>query len=352
MRQLRGYMQTMEVDREAARTLPSILADLFDQHVSQHALLADEQDRGADFIIDAGERRWFVQVKSSSSPGVVTAAAERLTTQPRADGALPLLVVPFMSPAGAKAAEARRLNWVDLSGNAHLRDEGLVVWVQGHPNRFVTRGRPASPFAPKSSRITRALLLDPPRWWRQKELAEHTDLDPGRVSRVVRALESEELLVRDGHRLRPRDPDLLLDAWADDYRFDRHDIITGHVSGNGIELARMLGASLMNEGIDHALTGLPAAWLLDRFVQFRVVSVYVSGDPRIAADAVGLRRNERGANVQLIGPNDRGVFDGQRSVDGLPCVAPVQIYLDLRHLPERAAEAAEELRAEGGLWRG
>jgi hypothetical protein len=78
--------------------------------------------------------------------------------------------------------------------------------------------------------------------------------------------------------------------------------------------------------------------------------VYVQGDPRDAADAIEMRRNERGANVQLIGPDDRGVFDGQRDIDELPCVVPVQVYLDLLALPERAREAAEELRHSGELW--
>ena len=50
-----------------------------------------------------------------------------------------------MTPAGAKAAEERGLNWIDLSGNAHLRDEQLYVWVQGRPNQFVKPGRPSSP---------------------------------------------------------------------------------------------------------------------------------------------------------------------------------------------------------------
>jgi len=54
--------------------------------------------------------------------------------------------------------------------------------------------------------------------------------------------------------------------------------------------------------------------------------------------------------VQLIGPDDRGVFDGRRQADGLSCVAPVQVYLDLLHLPGRAAEAAEQLRLDGGSW--
>jgi hypothetical protein len=342
-------MQAVEFEREAVHRLPGILAELFDEPEPGSALVLEPADRGVDVAIDAGGRRWVIQAKTSSSPGTVATAADRLAALD-VGGAIPVLVVPYMSPAGAKAAAERRLNWIDLSGNASLRDDDLYVWVQGRPNQFGPRGRPASPFAPKSSRVTRALLLDPARWWRQKDLAEHTDLDPGRVSRVVHRLDDEQLLERDSARLRPRDPGLLLDAWADDYRFDRHDIITGHLTGSGVELARELHASLDAEAIDHAFTGLPAAWALDPFARFRLVSLYVAGDPRAAAETVGLRRNERGANVQIIGPDDRGVFDGQRRIEQLPCVAPVQIYLDLGHLPERAAEAAEHLRTDGSLW--
>lgn len=343
-------MQAAQFEREAIHRLPGIIAELFDEPAQTAALLPEDANRAVDVVIDAAGRRWAIEAKASSSPGTVAAAANHLAALDL-PGAVAVLVVPYMTPAGAKAAAERRLNWIDLSGNASLRDEELYVWVQGRPNQFSVPGRPSSPFAPKSSRVARTLLLDPARWWLQKELAERTDLDPGRISRVVRRLDDDELLARDGSRLRPRDPSLLLDAWSDDYRFDRHDIVTGHLSGDGLELARELHDELDQNAIDHAFTGLPAAWALDRFARFRLVSVYVAGDPRAAADAVGLRRNERGANVQLIGPDDRGVFDGQQVVDDLPCVAPVQVYLDLGRLPERAAEAAEQLRSEGGLWR-
>lgn len=46
----------------------------------------------------------------------------------------------------------------------------------------------------------------------------------------------------------------------------------------------------------------------------------------------------------MVRPVDDGVFVGAGSVDGLPCVHPLQVYLDLKAQPERAAEAAVELR--------
>lgn len=338
------------IEREALHRLPAVLGELLDEPLGPNDLWRDSPDAGVDVIADARGRRWVFQIKSSSRPGLVATAAEQIAAMGEVD-AIAVLVVPFMTPAGAKSAAERSLNWLDLSGNAHLRtDDGLYIHVEGHPNQYASRGRPSSPFAPKSSRVAHAMLLEPGRWWRQKGLAEIADLDDGHVSRIVRRLADDALLDRQGNEVRPRDPELLLDAWADDYRFERHDIVIGHATGSGIELARELHKRLERAEIDHAFTGLPAAWALNQFARFRLNTVYVHGDPREAADAVDLRRNERGANVQIVGPDDRGVFLGQRELEDLPCVSPVQIYLDLGHLPERADDAARQLRDDGLLW--
>jgi hypothetical protein len=334
------------IEREAARRIPEILADLLGE--TRANVVAEEGE--IDLVVtDAHERRWVFEVKASSGPGVVANAARHLRRVADKE-AIAVLVVPHMTPSGADAAADEGLNWIDLAGNAHIRAQNLLLSRQGRPNPFPSRGRPSSPFAPKSARVARALLRDPKRWWRQKDLAESTGLDDGRISRIVRRLDAEQLLERDDALFRAADPDLLLDAWADDYRFDKHDIVVGHASGSGIELARDLSRRLDEIQVGHAFTGLPAAWLFDRFAGFRLNTIYVDGDPRDAADRLGLRRNERGANVQLVGPNDQGVLSDRREIDGLPIVSPVQVYLDLRHLPERAAEAAEHLRGERLLW--
>ena len=164
-------------------------------------------------------------------------------------------------------------------------------------------------------------------------------------ARARRLRDDEELLLERREReLRPRDPDRLLDAWAQDYRFTHHDILTGHISGSGIELAHDLAQRLGALDVRHAFTGLPAAWTIDHFARFRLTTVYVEGDPRDAAKRLELRQASAGANVQLIGPDDLGLFIGEHLHDGLNCVSPVQVYLDLLHLPERAHEAAEHLR--------
>lgn len=313
-------------------------------------LLPGAPEQGWDAqLLDEQERTWHFEVKSASTPGLIARAAENLARVADHD-AISVLVVPFMTPAGARTAAKHELNWIDLSGNARVRADQLYVSREGRPNAFPARGRPASAFAPVSARVARQLLADPKHWWLQKDLATSTGLDAGRVSRIVRKLDDDGLLARRGREVRPADPALLLDAWADAYRFDQHDIVLGHASGSGVELARGLSASLASLGIRHALTGLPAAWLLDRFASFRLSTIYVEGDPREAADRLELRQHERGANVQIVGPNDLHVMSGASEIEGTPVVAAAQVYLDLLAMPERAREAAEHLCSAGKLW--
>jgi hypothetical protein len=342
-------------EREALHRIPGLLAGLLDEPDLELATEGSQGDSRIDFLArDAKGRQWVFEIKGSSGPGQVDQAAKQLRDfADAADAdAIPILVVPYMSEAGAETAEREALNWIDLSGNASIRDENLRVWVQGRPNELRTPGRPSSPFAPKSARISRVLLLEPKRWWRQKDLAVATQLNDGNVSRIVGRLDEEALLERRNKELRPRDPDLLLDAWAQEYRFDRHDPLPGHVSGSGIEVARSLSANLTKRQVAHAFTGLPAAWAIDRFARFRLTTVYVDGDPREIVERLDIRQDPTGANVQILGPDDAGVFAGEQDCDGLRCVSTLQAYLDLLYLPERAAEAAQHLRDHHLDWHG
>jgi hypothetical protein len=63
-----------------------------------------------------------------------------------------------------------------------------------------------------------------------------------------------------------------------------------------------------------------------------------------ARQEMGFREESRGENVWLVLPNDEGVFHGATERDGVRCVHPIQVYLDLRNHPERSTEAAEHLR--------
>ena len=156
-----------------------------------------------------------------------------------------------------------------------------------------------------------------------------------------------------GGAVRVSNPSLLLDAWAEAYDFDKHMILRGHVSAGATEvlLPRMQKA-FDNGKLRHATTGLAAARLYTQFAGFRLVTVFVEKRPPDALlREVGFREEPRGANVWLVVPNDEGVFDGAKKQQGVDCAHPVQVYLDLQAHPERAQEAAAELRARLLKWK-
>jgi hypothetical protein len=236
---------------------------------------------------------------------------------------------------------------MDLSGNARLAAPGLRVNIEGKPNQFKRPGRPRSLFAPRSSRIARCLLIEPDHAMRQRGLAKAAGLDEGFTSRIVRQLEQEQLVAREpSGAVRVADFDAMLEAWREAYDFSKHHIVRGHIAARSSdEVLRQVAAQLKRDKIEHAATGLAGAWLLNQFAGFRLVVLYVAQLPSAEAhQALGFREESRGEKVWLVVPNDEGVFHGAAEHEGIRCVHPVQVYLDLKGHPERSAEAAQQLR--------
>jgi hypothetical protein len=310
---------------------------------------------GIDLVVSAAGRTFAVEVVGASAAGPVATCAERAAMAAKAirKRAVPVVAVPFMGDSGKQACERAGVSWFDFSGNAHIIAPGIRVIIDGRPNQFRVRGRPASAFAPRSSRVARYLLMHAGQAVIQREIARATGVSEGFVSRIVARLEEEHYVTRDEEgALRLTDAHLLLDAWREQYRFAKHAIIRGHVaSRSGDALAHQVGDTFKDRGVEHAATGLAAAWQLSRFATFRIATFYVDAEPQPAIkDELGFREDSRGANLWLVVPNDAGVFQGAQERDGLRCVHPVQAYLDLKEHPERAAEAADRLRAEFLNW--
>ncbi len=189
--------------------------------------------------------------------------------------------------------------------------------------------------------------MHPRRGILQHELAAATGVDEGFTSRIVSRLEEDGLVVREANgAIQPGDPALLLDAWREAYDFARHPIVRGHVAArSGEELLDRLSSVLRARGAGHAATGLAAAWVQARFGGFRIATIYLQDEPPASLlDALSFREELRGANVWLALPNDAGVFQGASDLRVVRCVHPVQTYLDLKGHPERAEEAAEQVR--------
>jgi hypothetical protein len=329
------------------------LEQLFERRTRTVAVKRDEID--AAFRI--GPWTVLIEVKAAMGSAQIAQAAHQLRAYRDAHSpeALPLVVVPFMGPAGQQLCRELGVSWLDLSGNADIRGDDLLIHVEGHANKFKTRGRQSSVFAPKASRVVRVLLADLATPLTHRDLVERSGLGAGYVSRIVGAIEKAGYISRNttNGTLKVRDPDLLLRDWRSAYQFEKHEIYRAHVAVSDDEdLLGLLGDRIGGLGIRYAATGLAAAWLLTSFVGFRIVTFFVERPlTEHETKALWLRWSDRGANTWLVVPNDEGVFYRADTMTGsIPCVHPVQAYLDLRAHPERATEAAEVVRRRYLSW--
>jgi hypothetical protein len=338
--------------RQILETLASVLG------VSPGAIRAVSAAKApsANAIFTALERTFVVNFKRTTSAASIAFAAERVLewTARMRGSVVPLVVVPYMGEVGRRACAEAGASWLDLSGNAHIVADTLRIHFEGRPNRFRSVGRPANVFASKSARVVRWLLIHADAFLTQREIARATNMGEGFVSRIVARLEGESFVLRgEQSGIRPRDPSLLLEAWRERYDFSGHHIVRGHVAArSGDALLRSTAEALDAEKAEYAATGLAAAWAFTRFAAFQLTTIYLADDPSPALiHRLGFREEPRGANLWLVIPKDVGVFQGAMLEEGVRCVHPVQAYLDLKAQPERAAEAAERLRAERLMWR-
>ena len=197
---------TKSIEREALRRIPHLLAELLDEPNVELVGKDSQVNSGIDLLArDAQGRRWAFEFKASSRPGQVDQAARQLDAV-RPTEAIPVLVVPFMSKAGAERLSGRSELDRPLRQCPHP-GRGPACEGAGKAREFRTAGRPSSPSRQRAHGFRGRFCSNRRRWWRQKDLADATHLDDGNVSRVVRRLDEEALLERRDRRAassRPR----------------------------------------------------------------------------------------------------------------------------------------------------
>ena len=337
---------------EALKRVPELLRELtyVDVALVPDAVVQGHTRHGPDLVLSVADGVFWVEYKPRSVAESIGGALAQVDSWLALDGVsswTPLVVVPHMGDVGRRLCEQAGVNWLDLSGNAHVRAPGLNVNVSGQPNLYPATGRPQNLFAPKAARVARALLMHPNRRWSHQSLVSETALSKGYVSKLLSRMETAAFVEKgEGLNYVLRDSESLLTAWTESYDFTRQRVVRGFVAERTPEaILRRLVERLNGIAVRVAITGLAAAWHYDRHAGYRLCSLYASPMPvseRLAE--FGFRQVESGANTWLVEPSDDSVFTGAVAGDGLPYVSPLQAYLDLKGHPERAAEAADVLR--------
>ena len=347
------------VSEQSIRKIPSVLANLLG--VEEKSLVVRELNGPSRYkpscIVKYGPHLFVIEYKAPGTPGRISQAIRPVREFTGHNVNLVRIVATsHMGEKGADLCQEANVSWLDLSGNARIIAKGLNINVRGRKNMVKQRGRRANLFSPRSSNIARQLLFEYGKPFTQQELAIRSGLDRGYTSRIVKRLDEEGFIKRDrgdkGGKIWLPNPELLLEAWRDEYDFQKHQIFHGHVaSRSGESTQSQVSRALRGLGEEHFATGLGAAWLYNKFTSFRMTTIYLRDYPsKRIRDAIKVDMGEEGANLWMVVPCDRGVLDGRRVNDEIPIVSPIQTYLDLKSHPERASEAAAELRKTHLTW--
>lgn len=255
-----------------------------------------------------------------------------------------MVAAPYITPEGAKICRDDNVSYFDLAGNCRIATGLIFIERTGQPNPFRKNVMAApSLYGMRGERILRILLNEPAKGWKVAPLVEQAGVSAGTVS-IVRKL----LLERDWAKDTPdgivlTQPQKLLRDWAQVWGRRPYKPYPCFTRLGLAETEKKLAEFAAKNGRKFALTGVAAAWRHAPMTRYQRTQVYFDGEPDEIALALDLKKTETGANVHLLMPRDRGVFDFVETIDGLPVVGLVQTYLDLQRDPARGAEAAEHL---------
>ncbi len=294
----------------------------------------------------------IVEVKSNPVEprrvGRLASELKALSSSTYAQAGIPpiyLLVSTYLSPRTRERLAEDGLSYADATGNLRFTVDRPAVFIetQGADKNPYREQRPLHSLkGGRAARVARGLLdYRPP--FGTRELAAETASSAAMVSRVCRLLEPDEIVTKAS----PRGPIVAVDwealvrRWAVDYDFASSNTLTTWLEPRG---PRALFAGLRDAESRYTVTGSFAAYRLAPIAEPRLVTLYAD-DPETAAESLGLRPAETGANVLLVRPFDPVVFERAEYDDDIAYARVTQVLLDLMTGPGRGPAEAEALLA-------
>jgi hypothetical protein len=307
---------------------------------------------GPDLVLNAPDgRKVLIEVKGARQIEPKAAAELARGARKQLGSSTILVVASFLSPRTREVLLDSNLAYLDLTGNVRLvsAEPGLFIETTGaalnpNPNERPSRGLKGE----KAARVIRH-LVDFAKFPGVRALANATGANPGYVSRLLAFLENEALVHKEASGSVSVRWDVLLRHWAEVAPLSSRGDSATFIDPRGIP--NFLGRLTMV----HAITGSLAAAKIAPVASPRFATIYVN-HVRDAAQLLGLRDADSGANVRLIAPKDSFVFERTVQRDGLVYAAPSQVAADLLSSPGRGPAEGEALiewmKAHEEAWRG
>lgn len=275
--------------------------------------------------------------------------------------AIMVLAAPSVSARVAELCAEHGWGWFDLAGNYRIEVPGfLYLQCSGLPPVHRTPKPVANLSTREACRVIRA-LLSPENVglrWTQRHLVEHfmrlekpmPSPSLGLVNKVVRYLRDEAYIgnLPDGG-FRVLEPQKLLVAWRDVYRFDRHKRLQYFSLLNNKKIIAALDELVMLNRATIAYASFSAAERQAPNVRQPKIWLYIrEQDLTTFEQAVEAKQVDTGENLVLLIPDDESVFyqidkEACEPNSHVACTNAVQTYVDLWNCGGRGKEAADAI---------
>jgi len=344
-------LKSAEIRRQVAQRLRELFPRARGWEETADARIGSQTvDLLAKFKLGDHEQTMVIDVVSLGQPRQIRAAVTKMSDVRKVmPAAYPVASSVYIGSQSAKILKDNGLGFVDLSGNCYLAFEHVLIEKDGKRNVRPSTRPLRSLFAPRATRVVRALLAEPGRAWRLEELAKAAAVSLGHSHNVVKRLEDLRWVERDeAQRIHLGKPADLLDAWCESYSYRTNEMASYFVSER---VSRRLMADLAKaataDNRRYAFTLSAGLSLVAPQTRLGGVHCYLEGDPAPIAAALGLHpAGEADGSLHLLAPYDPGVFHGSLDKAGLKVVCLPQLYADLARYERRGAEQAEHLRRE------
>jgi hypothetical protein len=264
-----------------------------------------------------------------------------------------LVVAPEFSSGARQLLDERAINWVDETGAANLRGEGLLVRV----DRALAPKDPA-PSGASWSEIAvlaaEATLAAPPAQITTAWIAAHAGCSIARASRILTGWDQEGWTAKHGpprgrgaHRVLEH-PHAMLESWTAHLNDGPIERWFAHTTSRNLDDVQARLTSTLDD-LAFGWTGWAAAQQLAPFVtqlpvlHLRVDERYARRDLAPRLEDAGLTITDDAGRIELWRTPDNAFSLTTLSPSG-PLVSWPRVYADLKRLGGRGDDAAQHLR--------
>lgn len=290
-----------------------------------------------------------IEVKNTQHLSELRNAMRQVKQYAQEKQAVPMVAGVFWGERARKVAKEEQVGLLDLAGNFYLQKDPVYIETKVAKNPFRKSLPLNNLFAPISTRIIRALLIEPKRMWELPLLAKATDVSIGQAYKVVDRLVAEEFGIRttDKQFLLTK-PAELLDEWSKVYTKDKNTRVIYYSFERNLDtIFSQIDTASKKLQLRYALGYFSGALFVAPFIRgLGKAQLFVNSpeDILLYKKEMKLELVESGGNVEFFIPYDQGVFYGLQKIQGIPIVSTIQLYLDLINNPARGEEQAQHLR--------